>query len=200
MSSRRVSWAVAAAATLTLTLTGCNNDTGPDAPDAATPAASALAATPPEVVPTATATATPTVAAGKPAAGGKTTAAAPAESQKDGCGDTAKPLPAGHRNILPTTRSTATTLSATDARLECTQPDYGWWPNGAEKAYTFAAGAKAQESVDLEPVTVPVAKLTERIVRCADTAADHLGCGSGAYEITLDPAGRITAIREYGDY
>ncbi|WP_371481703.1 hypothetical protein [Kitasatospora sp. NBC_00315] len=204
MSSRRVLWAVAAAAAA-LTLTACNNDTDNAGPaTAGTQAAPAPAATDagaaPETAATTAPAPAPAPASSKPATGGASGAATPTGVQKDGCGATGKPLAAGHRNILPTTRTTATAISAKDALLECTQPDFGWWPNGAEKSYTFAAGAKAEVAVDLQPQAISLAKLTERIVRCADDTADHLGCGSGAYQITLDAGGKITAIREYADF
>ena len=182
-----------------LTLTACNDDDTGGGPAAsvtqAAPAGSA-AATTPDAVPTAT----PTTAGSKPATARTTGPAATSQVQMDSCGATGKPLAPGHRNILPTKRATATTIYATDADLVCTQPDFGWWPKGPEKAYTFAAGAKAQIAVDLEPQAVSLGKLAERLARCADDAADHLGCGSGAYEVTLDSAGKITAIREYADY
>ena len=202
MSSRRVLWAVVAVAAA-LTLTACNNDTDNAGPaTAGTQAAPAPTATDAGAAPetTATTASAPAPASSKPATGRASGAATPTGVQKDGCGATGKPLAAGHRNILPTTRTTATAISAKDALLECTQPDFGWWPNGAEKSYTFAAGAKAEVAVDLQPQAISLAKLAERIVRCADDTADHLGCGSGAYQITLDAGGKITAIREYADF
>ena len=207
MSSRRVLWAVVAAAAA-LTLTACNDDTGIGGPGTSTQAAPATSGA--VSTPDAKTTGAPTTAGsksasgspatGSPASGKATGAAATGRVQMDSCGPTGKPLAPGHRNILPTKRATATTIYAPDALLECTQPDFGWWPEGPEKSYTFAAGAKAQVAVDLEPQAISLGKLAERIARCADDAADHLGCGSGAYEITLDAGGKITAIREYADY
>ncbi|MFD7734906.1 hypothetical protein ACFV6F_31555 [Kitasatospora phosalacinea] len=127
------------------------------------------------------------------ASGGPSTA----EADVDGCEATSKPLPPDQRNIIASRHTTATTIYAYDAHMECSRPGIGLWPHQPETSYPLAAGAEALTVKDGQVEAIPLDRLTERIVRCADTAADHHDCGSGEYRITLDPAGRITAIREY---
>lgn len=106
-------------------------------------------------------------------------------------------LPAGHKIVFPS-KATATGMSAKDSEPRCGVNDVMFAPVGADKAYQFAAGVKAQlRSVMVPPKDVNAAELATHITECvAHKEKPGYPCTDGDYEITVDAAGKITEILE----
>ncbi|WP_406201098.1 hypothetical protein OH807_20945 [Kitasatospora sp. NBC_01560] len=204
MSTRTVLLAVAAAAAA-VTLTACGpGDPEPAAtaaaPGAATTAATAAAPAPSGAAagtakPTGAAPTTAAPASAKPSSGGPAAAGQAGPDCKPG---EVKPLPAGHKVVVLTKATTATTVIAKDGEYTCRMPDMGWWPKGEEKTYTFAPGAKAALTTLDGQKPVSLAQLADHTTHCVNHINDAASpCDTGVdYDLALDSSGKVTAITE----
>ncbi|MEV4612217.1 hypothetical protein AB0K43_06375 [Kitasatospora sp. NPDC049258] len=194
MSVRRVLCTVATAAVAALALTGCDpsGDTGgrAAAPAASTPAGGTPGAS--------------TGAASSPAAGTGTPKATtdpgdPGAEPGADCGAPPKPA-AGHRMLNVSKASSATVFYAKETRFECDPNDGHWADAGAEKPYTFAAGAVAElTDLSFRTTKVTLAQLAQHTAKCLDHTEDpeKRPCFTNlTYEVVLDASGKVTKVSE----
>ncbi|WP_371498392.1 hypothetical protein OG871_20330 [Kitasatospora sp. NBC_00374] len=184
----------ATAALVALTLTACD-----PAGDTSTGAGDARAAG--------------TTAAGTPAATGSPQAPAKSSAKPSGAasqgGDPAEPgmdcgaapkLAAGHRMLNVSKASTATAFHAKETTFECDPNDGHWADAGAEKTYSFAAGAVVElTDLSFQTKKVTLAQLAEHTAKCLDHTEDpeKRPCFSNlTYEVVLDASGKITKATE----
>ncbi|MFF1872944.1 hypothetical protein [Kitasatospora herbaricolor] len=204
MPSNRIARTVAAVATAALTLTACGPE-GSDGGAVAGPSGSG---------PSVTAPAAGTSAAAEPSAGAKpsaspagsakpgapsSTGAAPGEGPAGDCGP-APELHPGHAMVNVSKGSTTTMFYARSTKFECDPNDGHWADAGPEKAYGFAAGAKAFEvGLTGSEKAVTLAELASHTTKCLNRTEDfeQRPCFSYfTYEIALDAAGKITSVWE----
>ncbi|MFD0262324.1 hypothetical protein ACFXKJ_34135 [Kitasatospora indigofera] len=204
MPSNRIVWTAATVAAAALALTACGPE-GSDGGAVAGPTGSG---------PSATAPAAGTSAAAKPSGGAKPSASAagsakPGASSSAGAAAGGEPgsdcgpapeLHAGHAMVNVSKGSTTTTFYAKSTRFECDPNDGHWADAGPEKAYGFAAGAKAFEvGLTGSEKAVTLAELASHTTKCLNRTEDfeQRPCFSySTYEIALDPAGKITSVWE----
>lgn len=107
-------------------------------------------------------------------------------------------VPSGHRMVAVERRpASATQLTARDAVYACGR---GWQPSGQERTYTLATGATATLAGSGAPQQVTVTRLVEHLGTCLAGRPDTPACLSGStWELTLDQAGRVTAMAERPD-
>ncbi|PBC78914.1 hypothetical protein BX265_3705 [Streptomyces sp. TLI_235] len=207
MSARRLIATAALLGAATLALTACDpNGSGADtvAPAAsdpasasASPSSAASSSSSPSARPSGTAKAST-----RPSASHSGTAK-PSGSGKPAVDCTAAAQRPGHK-VVNVTAATAAKVTATQTRLVCGPDidDDGYYePTGAASAYTFAPGATAElfaMSSTMAPKAVSLAEFAAHAEDCAhdrEVAAPY-SCYGGAYDITVDSAGRITRISE----
>ncbi|MCX5213163.1 hypothetical protein OG689_28520 [Kitasatospora sp. NBC_00240] len=203
MPSHRTVWTVATVAAAAFALTAC----GPEGSDGAA-VAGPTGAAPSVSAPAAGAAASSTPSPGsKPSASSagsakptaSSTAGAPGGEPAEDCGP-APELHAGHAMVNVSKGSTATMFYAKSTKFACDPNDGHWADAGPEKAYGFAAGAKAFEvGLTGSEKAVTLAELSSHTTKCLNKTEDfeNRPCFSYfTYEIALDSAGKITSVWE----
>lgn len=219
MTIRRLTATAALLAAATLALTACDpNGTGTDSAAPAAGASAPAATTTGSTDGTASSAPSAPSASSAPSGSRKATGASSTASAKPGghagsTGPTGTAAPTadcttaaqrpGHK-VVNVTAATATTVTATPTRFVCgpeVENDGYYTPTGAATARTFAPGATASLFVmgdTMGPKAVSLTVFAQHAGDCAHNAEvpEPYSCYGGNYDITVDPAGRITSVTE----